>query len=171
MSEQTESTLDLEQPDNRLVNVREWWAERLGWVLIAAVLVGALLGAFGPGPLSQRKADSADGRLEIEFYAVQRYEAPAELRITFKPPDPGDKLIRLALSRPFLDEITPEAIMPPPVTATMEEDRVVYSFLAADLGDEGRVTYRYQHDTFGWSSAQVTLLPGTQVELSQFVCP
>ena len=111
MSEQTESTLDLEQPENQRASSREWWAERIGWVAISIILIAALLGAFGPGPLSHREAASDDGRLRVDYYRVQRYAAPAELRI------------------------------------------------------------RFEHESFGLLTGTIALLPDSEIQLSQFICP
>lgn len=78
-----------------------------------------------------------DGRLVVEYYSVERYEASAELRIRFQPVQTEDGLIRLALSREFTDATTPEAITPAPDSVEMRDDRIVYAFRAADLGKEG----------------------------------
>jgi hypothetical protein len=48
---------------------RVWRVQRIGWLIIAAVIVAALLGVFGGGPLS-RAAVQGDGlRLEYERFA------------------------------------------------------------------------------------------------------
>jgi hypothetical protein len=170
MPEQAESTLDLEQPENQRASSREWWAERIGWAVISIILIAALLGAFGPGPLSHREATSEDGRLTVDYYRVQRYAAPAELRIRFEP-DANAELVQLAFSQTIVDEIKLESITPPPTAAILQDDRVVYSFRVADLRERGHVVYRFEHESFGPLTGTVALLPDSEIELSQFIYP
>lgn len=47
---------------------REWVVQRVGWVVMAVLLVAALLGLFGPGPLSKSIAGSASGPVRAEYY-------------------------------------------------------------------------------------------------------
>lgn len=49
------------------VEQRAWTAERFGWVGIAAVIVLALLGLFGPGPLSHESVESPDASLHVDY--------------------------------------------------------------------------------------------------------
>jgi hypothetical protein len=170
MPKQAESTIDLEQPENQRASSREWWTERIGWIAISIILIAALLGAFGPGPLSHREATSDDGRLTVDYYRVQRYSAPAELRIRFEP-DATAELVDLAFSQSFVDEIKLESITPSPTAVSLQGKRVVYSFRVADLGEHGHVVYRFEHESFGPLTGTVVLLPGSEVPLSQFICP
>jgi hypothetical protein len=170
MSEQAESTLGLEQPENQRASSREWRAERIGWVVISIIVIAALLGAFGPGPLGHREATSEDGRLAVDYYRVQRYAAPAELRIRFEP-DASAELVHLAFSQSFVDEIKLESITPSPSATSLQGERVVYSFRVADLGERGHVFYRFEHESFGPLTGTVTLLPDSEIQLSQFICP
>lgn len=170
MSDETHSPLDLEQPENRRIAAREWWAERIGWVAISIILIAALLGAFGPGLLSHREAISGDGRLTVDYYLVQRHSAPSELRLRFEP-DANAEFAQLAFSQSFVDEIKLESIMPSPSSISLQGERVVYDFRAADLGEQGHVVFRYQHESFGPLTGTITLLPGSEVDLSTFVFP
>jgi hypothetical protein len=171
MPEQDESTLDLDQPENQRVVRREWWAERVGWLVIAAIWIAALLGLLGPGPLTSRERESSDGRLKVEYYAVPRYSAPAELRIAFEPLGSAEEFIELAISQSILDEIKLESITPAPVESRLGQQRVIHRFRTIDLGDRGHVVYRFEHESFGPLSGSITLLPESEIQLSQFVCP
>lgn len=171
MSGQTESTLDLDQPDNLQAVRREWFAERIGWCATAACLVAAAVGFLGPGPLTFRDSESNDGRLRAEYYAVPRYSAPAELRIKLQPLQSDAESVEVAVSYSFLDEIKIDSITPEPLDAQLEEERVVYRFRPADLGQHGRVVYRFEHESFGPLGGTITLLPDSELELSQFVVP
>lgn len=171
MTGQTQSTLDLEQQQNQRTVRREWWVERVGWLLIAAVVIAALLGFLGPGPLTHRRSESNDGRLIVEYYAVRRYSAPAELKVFFEEPSNDGTYVDLALSSPIIDAIELKSITPAPIESRLDKDRVVHRFAVADLTEHGKVIYRFDHESFGLLRGTITLLPDSQVELSQFICP
>ena len=93
-----ESTANLDDGKNLRMQKYEWIFERTAWVLMIALLLAAVLGLFGPGPLSFRTRTSADGKLVVDYYAVQRHEAPSELCIHFRD-RAAQGAIRVALSR------------------------------------------------------------------------
>jgi len=171
MPEQAESTLDLDRPENQWMIRREWWAERISWLAIAAILLTALIGLLGPGPLTSRERESSDGRLKVEYYAVPRYSAPAELRIAFETRGSAAEFVELAISQSILDEIKLESITPAPVESKLGQQRVIHRFRTADIGDSGHVVYRFEHESFGPLSGEITLLPDSEIQLSQFVVP
>jgi hypothetical protein len=72
MSEETTKTTSLDDPKSLRTQAREWVVERIAWVVVAGVLIVGLLGFLGPGPLGKRTSVSADGRLSVQFYSVER---------------------------------------------------------------------------------------------------
>jgi hypothetical protein len=163
-------SIELDDPDSLRLQSREWIAERIGWVLIAAALLAAVLGLLGPGPLSHRYASSSDGRLSVEYYSIQRHEAPAELIIRLPDVQRQDE-IRLAVSREFTDRITTESITPEPERIEMQGERLVYHVAAADSGGEAVVVVRYRNTAMGRLRYEVALEDGPVVSISHFVCP
>src|SRR5688500_11662442 len=91
-------TIELDDPASLRTQARQWRAERIGWLAVAATLLAALAGLLGPGLLSFRTRESSDGRLSVEYYWAQRFEAPAELFIRLQPAASESK-VRLAISR------------------------------------------------------------------------
>lgn len=170
MADEARTTLQLDEPDNLRPVRREWMAERIGWVVIAVLLTAALLGLLGPGPLSERTQACADGRLSVEYYAIERSEKPATLRILVKPAR-SEEYVRLGLSHTFTEEVSFENIVPEPEWMEMEDTRVVYVFRVADVSDSGLITCRYRYDEFGWMGYQVGLVDGSEIDVEQFVCP
>lgn len=171
MSDNQASTQSLEQPANLRAVRLELLAERVGWTALALILLAGLLGLLGPGPLSHRIQESNDGQLSVEFYAVERYAAPAKLTIRFADPERRDRMVRIAVSRQFTDEIDLEEILPEPESTTMLSHQIVYAFRISDLGDGGSVIIRYKHDDWGWQRFNVGLVDGSTVEVIQFICP
>jgi hypothetical protein len=171
MPDASPSTLDLDEPKKLRAVARELLAERIGWLSIAAIVLAGLIGFLGPGPLSYREQSSENGELSVEYSAVERYESPAKLTVRFADIPRPDRMIRLALSRDFADEIVPEATSPPPDSTTMLATKVVHAFRVADLGEEGHVIFRYKNNRWGWRRIQISLVDGPTLEIEQFICP
>ena len=70
----------LEFPEGHGVSRAEERLHKLGWIVFAGLLLAALAGLLGPGPLSSR-SKSADPALSVEYERFLRNHAPADLRL------------------------------------------------------------------------------------------
>jgi len=147
---------------------REWWAERCGRLLILGTVVCAIVGLLGPGPLSYSVVSSPDGRLQVEHHRLQRYDAPAELKVRLISADQGQQPVRIGISRTFTDRTTIDSITPPPKSTESSAEELVYVFQGAGLN---AVTFRYKNKDFGSVSYVVTLSDGSAVSVAHFVLP
>ena len=90
------------------------------WTLI---LVAALLGLFGTGPLSDARA--VDGSLHVGYERFTRFGTTTEVTIE---PGAGEGMTNVAISRSYLQDFVIDAILPQPADAAVLPDRVVYTF-------------------------------------------
>ena len=58
---------DLEISQDLTFQRRSWIVQRVGWVMLALLILAALGGLFGPGPLSRARAGPHDGPLWVEY--------------------------------------------------------------------------------------------------------
>jgi hypothetical protein len=86
-----------------------WRFQRIGWVVITLLLLLAVGGLLGRGPLTARQAGTAGG-LQVSYHRVVRMEAEEDL--DFLLPDSGDPATLFLtdgfLSRVRIDHISPE---------------------------------------------------------------
>jgi hypothetical protein len=158
---------ELTSPANVQTNARDWWLERIAWVLMLLAVAAAAAGTLGPGPLSARTARSADGRLEISYDAIARYAAPSTLKMQLAPTDDQHQL---SLSRSFVDGVQIDDLQPVPLSVASRGGRMVYTF-AADKSEPLSIVVRYQHQEFGSRQAVAAVPGGSEVDFSQFVFP
>lgn len=64
---------------------RVWAAQRIGWAVMGAVVLFALAGGLGDGPLSTAEATSADGALRVGHDRVARQDSSTRWDITLPP--------------------------------------------------------------------------------------
>jgi hypothetical protein len=163
----SDSLEELTAPENVSTNARDFWLERAAWAAMLLAVIAAALGLLGPGPLSWRTARSEDGRIEIEYDAIARYEAPSTLRIQMSPASGKHEL---HLSRAFVDAVKVEQFIPEPAAMAVQGDTIAYTF-AADRAERLRVVVRYKHQEFGSRSGVAALADGSVADFQQFVFP
>ena len=148
---------------------RAWVIERIGWSLMAAVLVAAVAGVFGRGPLSQAQANLSDGSLTLDYDRVVRFQAPAELRIRLRAsPSAGEAV--LALSHVYLMAVSVDEIQPPPAQVRRQGEGVAYYFPVEGSAREIEVVFRLKPETIGTLSGTVSA-GSRPVQFKQFVLP
>jgi hypothetical protein len=171
MSHSDESTEKLDSSQHIKQQRREWLVERIGWGLIACIILAALLGGLGFGPLSSRDAASGDGSLRASFYAIERAQAGTKLELWREPDDGAAKEFDLAISRTFLDEVTLESLVPEPTKVAADGDHIVFTFSENDLTRGGKIVCRYKHNHCGVVKYEIAIVAHEPLRISQFVLP
>lgn len=70
----------LEQEDPATVQT-EWRVQRVGWVVLAGIVVAALAGVFGAGPLSWTSASADDASLVVKYSRFAREGGAISLEV------------------------------------------------------------------------------------------
>lgn len=170
MTTATHSIDDLKGPGNERHHAIDWTLQRFFWLCIVAVLLAALLGYLGRGPLVKRLAVADDDSLSVEYYRVERYQSPTQLRIRVAKLPGGEQPLRLLLDKRFCDLASADSIAPPPRDFAQRGDKVVYEF-DVDDADELEIVYRYQHEEPGELSYEVSVDGHSAARVSQYVLP
>lgn len=63
---------------------RVWRFERVGWYVLVAIVLLALAGLFGNGPLSDAEVVSQDGRVRVEYQRLSRSGTTDSIFITIQ---------------------------------------------------------------------------------------
>jgi hypothetical protein len=148
---------------------RQWMAERIGWTVMALLLMAAMAGAFGHGPLSKAEETSPDGSLRLEYERMARFRAPAELRVRLRPlPSAGDVSLSIPVS--YLDGVSIEEVRPEPAAVHLQGETMVYRFSVAPGTQNMEVLFRFKMETAGRLAGSVAV-EGASLPFSQFVFP
>ncbi len=71
----------LQLPEDMRFQRAEWRVQRIGRLLMLAIVIAALAGVFGDGPLATRFHASGDGVLQVEYDRFVRVGASARLLV------------------------------------------------------------------------------------------
>jgi hypothetical protein len=146
---------------------RAWVFERVGWIVMAAILVAAAVGLFGHGWLSDAKAGAGD-ELVVDYSRFGRAHSPIELAVEWlaRGQEPT-----LWISRPYLDEFEITEIRPTPSAVTLEPDRIVYAFRSGTPEARLAVTFMLKAEHGGRYRGRIGAGDGPAVEIRQFLVP
>ena len=148
---------------------RDWLAQRVGWVVIAAMLLAALAGLMGPGPLSH--TTRGDGRyLTVEYDRFVRHGARTAVTFRIAPQAAGDGRVRIAIDRRFLVANDLQRLVPDPGATRGRNDTVEFIYDVVP-GVALLVRWTVEPDRLGSRSSSVRLNDGPAVEIAQFTYP
>jgi hypothetical protein len=171
MKSSSEDTLDLESAENLAVIHRGLIADRIGWCVEGALLLGAALGLAGQGFLSECTAANDDGSLRIEYFAVERYGAPSELRLRWHNRGEQGATLAIGFSRNFVDRTVDRVFVPPPERIVARGNEIVYEFPRPPEEIQGTFVLGYRHNTFGRVQCQIRLADRPPIPVNQLVLP
>ena len=155
---------DLEVADDLAFLRRTWKVQRAGWILIALVLLAAVAGVFGSGPVGTASTEAAS--LALDYARFARRDSPEELRVQGRRSPTGDG-VAIGIANRFLDAVEIEAVSPPPLRAERAADRTVYVFARAP----GEVRFSLRYKRLGRVHGDVAIGGGEAVAFSTFVYP
>lgn len=170
MNEPQHSIDDLKGPAREHFQAIDWTIQRCCWCAAALILVAALLGLFGQGPLVHRRVSAPDNSLTVDYHAVERYGSPTEMTFRVHSSAPGSEPLQLRISKRFCDETSLENIVPLPLQSTIEGADVVYSFAVRDI-DTAEIVLRYKHEEPGALAFEVGIPGHASIALQQYVLP
>ncbi len=146
-----------------------WRVERIGWTVMALILVATLLGAFGDGPLSRARAGSA--ALSVEYDRLVRSSSPTQYRFRVSPAQAEQGRLRLRLDQSLVDRMELESIVPQPEHQTAGPDYAEFVFRLAPGERPVTIDMRYRPATFGRQRGSISVAGRDAVAIDQFVYP
>lgn len=164
---------DLEIDQSLEFQYREWKAERVGWVVMALVIVFALLGFFGgAGPFSTGSIEGGGGApFRLEYHRFGRFKSQSTLRVHVAPGLTRADTVALWIGPTFLEGVTIDQVTPTPKSAEAGSERMTYVFSVADSAEPVEIVIRFTLEEIGARTGRVGLTTGSSVEFHQFVYP
>lgn len=150
---------------------REWRVERVGWVIMALLVLAGVLGLLGRGPLTEQVARDANHLASVEYYSIDHAEAPSELRVHIEPGVVSATQMWLTLNSAYLKRIEIESIEPQPAAQQLTGDGVAFVFYLTEPGQPVDLSVQYHFVEYGWATGQIDIEGGPQLTFSQFVLP
>jgi len=168
----TEKTAgELEIDEDLSFQRRSWAIQRMGWGVMGLILLLALLGLLGPGPLSSRRAGDPGSPLEVKYNRFIRFQSDTEMKIQLHPSAESDGAVHLWLDREFLEQVQIKQVTPPPDRVEPGTDRLVYFYKKIESNGPTAITLYFEPQGIGRLKGRIGLGKDPAVTFSQFVYP
>jgi hypothetical protein len=161
---------ELQLDDNLAHQRREWLMQRIGWVVLALLVLASLLGLTGSGLLSRARVTASEG-WQVEYNRFTRLHAQETLRVNVPAGAAEGGELRLWLGRDYLDAIELQQVVPRPLRAEAGPDRHTFVFRVSDPDRPTTITIRFEPDQIGSLPGQVGVGVEEAVRFRQFVYP
>lgn len=148
---------------------RTWRAERIAWLLMALIIVAALLGAFGNGPLSRTAVSSGDGRVSAAYDFIQRRSSGSLIELDISSAVPSSGVLAVLANRVLLNDFRIEEIQPQPASAAFVPEGILWRFNAGG-GTGGSVLLRVYGLQPGLKRVSISA-GGSRIDLQIIVLP
>jgi hypothetical protein len=162
---------DLEVEEDLPFQQAEWRIERIGWVVMALVILAGLLGLLGSGPLSSAQAGGSDAGIEVQYDRFMRVEAARQLEIRLLPGSPAGGEARVMLDGDYVQRLHIERIQPEPNDTEVRSGGITYTFRVGDLNEPGVVVLSVKPMQMGLLRGRIGLDQREPVSLSHVVYP
>jgi len=149
VADQTDNGIEIDE--DLAFQEREWRFERIGWIAMFLVIILALAGLFGTGPLSASSAGN-DG-LTVDYQRFVRHQGQTEITVTIDARHAVDGQVELTITGEYHDSLAIESVSPEPVEVRGDGNDVVYVFALAEGAGSIDVS-------FGATPRQIGPLPG-----------
>ena len=123
---------DLEIEQDLVFERRQNVVQRVGWGIGVLILLAAMLGGFGDGPLASATLRSPDGLITLRYQRLARDRAPDRLRIEIASAAIRDTEITIGLSQDYFEDVRIQTITPAPLAAEPASGEIRYRFAASD---------------------------------------
>ena len=156
--------------DQDLGHARSLWrVQRAGGVIMLLIVLGAILGLFGHGPLANGQVRT-DG-LTVDYDRFARHGATSSLRAEAAPRLLRGDTLKLWLTRKYLDGLEIESVIPEPERVETRGDLVLFTFMTADRSAPTRITFNMRPDEYWSERARAGIDGGGSVSFRQFIYP
>jgi hypothetical protein len=153
-----------------------WVAQRVGWVVIAAIVLLAFAGLFGTGLFSQASTSASDDGVDVKlsYQRFLRRERPHEITIEVKAPAQSGPL-QVAVPSGFSQAIAIEGMTPEPDSVSFTPDGPTFEWPVTDWTEPVRVKIRYKAEEWMRISGGVLVTAGEAeplpLEFTMWVSP
>lgn len=147
---------------------REWSVQLVVWIVMGLLVVGALFGLFGEGPLSSTEAADPGTEFSLTYERFARRHGETWLEVD--APGAESAHMELWTDRTYAERVLVRQMIPEPMSVRSDGDRIVYVFESAPA-KPFRVRIILEPDEIGLYPGHIGVLGGPSVAFTQFVYP
>jgi len=161
---------DIEINQDLPFQTRQWNIQRVGWAIMTLLIVAALLGVFGSGPLSSTTAGDNE-TVAVHYERFIRHTGEGDITIAVAASQAPADEVELRVEASWLDAVQILSISPEPAEFLAGDDSHVYVFTVDEPERPFAVNIRYTPREMGRISGGFTVNDGPSVSFTQWSYP
>ncbi len=161
----------LELDEHLAFQERQWRWERVGHILLGLIIIAALLGVFGTGPLASATAHSADGHLQLDYQRVVRHQGEAEYRLRIDPAAITGTEVNVWFATGSIHAVRVEGITPEPSAMETGADRLTMTFAVDPAQGPVTLVIHVTPQEMGLRTIELGLESGPSLRIRQLMLP
>jgi hypothetical protein len=150
---------------------RTWRIQRIAWGAIALILLCAVLGLFGHGPLSRATIRDPSLPLSLNYDRFGRYQSALILRVHVHERAANQDIVRIWLSYDYLSKIEIKQIVPEPEGAETSPTGMIYLFRLAQPEQRSDVIVNLEMEAIGFIEGRIGLDESHALTFLQWTYP
>ena len=162
---------DLQIEEDLNYQRKEWRFQRIGWAVMVFIVLAALAGLMGRGPLSKTSLEDRGSLERLEYHRFVHYRDPEQLKLQLSAQAMQGEQFRLWLSHDYFSGIEIKSIVPEPEHMESAASRHAMVFSIAEPGRPTSVCIQFEAENIGPLSGELSVNDEPPVELWQFVYP
>lgn len=160
----------LEVEEDMAFQRSNWLAERIGWAVMAVVVLAAALGVFSAGPLSWTTAQDAPGTVVVDYERFLRHTAPVTMKVKIAPQAATAEGVTLEIDEAFAEAFRITEIRPQPAQSSTIADGMRFRFDTAPNAP-ATIYFHLSPEKIGFSRPHLGLGGRERIVLPTFTYP
>jgi hypothetical protein len=161
-------SLDIEE--DMAFQLRDWMVERIGWAVMALIVLAAALGLFSTGPLSWTTARDAQDTLVVEYERFLRQSSPVTMKLKVAPQAVTAEGVILEINEAFADAFRITEIQPQPARSSAIPGGMRFRFETAPNAP-ATIYFHLSPEDIGFSRPGLGLGGQERLVLPTFIYP
>ncbi len=167
----TQDTSGIELDQRLEFQEREWTIQRVGWIVFTLIIVAALLGAFGAGPLSSASAGGEGVGFSVDYQRVVRHQGESRLTIHVNGDQASAGQVEVWLGADYMNTIRVTQISPVPEEVRAADDRLIHVFNVEEPAALITINIDLVPQEMGKLTVDMGIVDGGDVSFNQYSLP
>lgn len=166
----TAETPGLELASDRPFERRFWLAQRIIWAVLDGILLLALVGLLGKGPLNAAQTRS-DAAVVVSYERVLRMRSPGLLEVELKAAANLPQKTVVELNRALVEQYSIEQVWPQPLITQPIHGGLRFFFATDPDAAPGRIRFTVKPNAPGLVNATIAVKGQAPVNFRQLILP
>lgn len=162
---------DLEINQDLDVQRKVWTLQRIGWAGMALIVLTALSGMFGSGPLARTEIRDDQQTFRLLYDRFGRYESEAVLQLVLTPETAKTNRVTVEIDRTYWTCHVVEQITPEPLISSIGIDGFLYTFESNAPSTPAVIIFRLRPKYLGALDGRIRVNDADPLQFHQFMFP